>query len=226
MLCSCHLGVSTKSWAVSPFHSTLGPADHITPSFLPSPALSCSGLGTRAHHWSTRGHPCVEFRALPRSGWALPGFTRLGLQGHKGDCPLWMTRGPAFSGNFLAWDSDLGVCWLRLFAAVELTIYFLTIRWFQEKKSILIAPIKTVEPCNWYLSYYTLVYRTGRQGARGPLSSLLPPQHQRVGVRCWGWGQVVDGASPEQANFLPKSSSLDLYILCNSWLIFKPELIL
>ena len=72
-------------------------------------------------------------------------------------------------------------------------------------------------------SYSTLVYRIGRQRARGPPSSLLPSQLQKVGVRRWRSGEVVDGASPEQANFLPKSSSLGLYILCNSWLIFKPE---
>lgn len=35
-----------------------------------------------------------------------------------------------------------------LFAAEELAVYFLYIRGFQEKKSILMAAIKTVETCN------------------------------------------------------------------------------
>ena len=41
-----------------------------------------------------------------------------------------------------------------------------------------------------------------------------------------GGGEVVGGASSEQAEVLPDSSSLDLYMLCNSCLIFKPEPIL
>ena len=93
--------------------------------FLPCPALHwapgpITGPSGATHVQNSGSYPSV-------SG------SRLGFQGHKGDCPLWMTRGPAFSGNVLAWGSDLGVCWLRLFATMELAIYFLNIRWFQEK---------------------------------------------------------------------------------------------
>lgn len=65
---------------------------------LPCPALDwapgpTTGPSGATHVWNSVG----AYPEVALASW----FTRLGLQGHKGDFPLWMTRGPAFSGSFI-----------------------------------------------------------------------------------------------------------------------------